>query len=90
MERTRLLEKSPRRYRDPICERGLNFFYPLIAPILKQHIIFCHIFFGFNTLKVILRKLPPGPFENDLPRPHLYDFGYPRQPSPRVTLAEVT
>ena len=27
------------------CGRGLNF-YPSEAPILKQHIISCHIFFG--------------------------------------------
>ena len=26
----------------------------------------------------------------DILRAHLYDLGYPRQPSPRVTLAELT
>ena len=35
------------------------------------------------------RYLEMSATRNNL-RPHLYDLGYPRQPSPRVTLDEVT
>ena len=47
-----ILKKTSKSYQDPACGRRSIFCSPKEVPVLKHHIISCHIFFGSLSLKV--------------------------------------